>query len=176
MPSPLAAILRDELAAQRTFLSTDEERALERPATYENEDDLAWERLRGRRSWLFPPLRDRFIRDKRPMAQWQAMIAAEEAAAGGPTFISQMAEQVLEWAVCTSDRGAMMAGFAARALRWLGIILIALGAYSWSTGSPTPGAIAAGIGAAFVLAGRAAGRFGKRLAAQLMARVRGAAA
>jgi hypothetical protein len=176
MASPLAAILRDELAAQRTFLSTDEEQALDRPASYDNEDDLAWERLRGRRSWLFPPLRDRFIRDKRPLAQWLAMIASEEAVAGGPTFISQMAEQVLEWSVRTSDRGAMMAGFAARALRWLGILMIVLGAYSWSTGAPTPGAVVAAIGVLFVLSGQAAGRFGKRRTAQLMAKVRGAAA
>jgi hypothetical protein len=175
MASPLAAILRDELAAQRTFLSSDEEQALERPASYENEDDLAWERLRGRRAWLFPPLRDRFIRDKRPVERWRAMIEAEEAAAGEPTFITQMAEQVLEWSVRTSDRGAMMAHFAARALRWLGILFALLGAYAWFNGAPTPGAIVGIAGALFILAGGAMGRVGKRRAAQLMAQLRGAA-
>lgn len=168
-------MLQDELAAQRVFLSSDEAKALERLASYDNEDDLAWERLRGRRAWLFPPLRDRYIRDKRPLDAWRNMILAEEQAAGGPTFITQMATQVLEWSLRTSDRGAMMTFFAARALRWLGILLVALGAYAWWTGALAPGAIVAVAGVIFMLAGRAFARAGARRSAALIARLRSVA-
>ena len=156
-------MLADELAAQRIFLSAEEEAALTLPAAHDDEDDLAWQRVRGRRSWFFPALRDRFIRDGRRTEAWQAMIAEEEAAAGGePTFITHLAAQVLEWAARTSDRGAMMAGFAGTSLRILGLLLLLLGGWSYLNGAPTGGALVAALGALFVLASAAAARYAVR--------------
>src|SRR5688500_12381381 len=135
-------MLADELAAQRTFLSAEEEEALTLPAAHDDEENLAWQRVRGRRSWFFPALRDRFIRDGRQEAAWRAMIVEEEAAAGGePTFITHLATQVLEWAARTSDRGAMMAGFAAKTLRIVGVLLLLFGGWSYLNGAPMGGAI-----------------------------------
>ena len=152
-------MLADELAAQRTFLSAEEEAALTLPAAHDDEDDLAWQRVRGRRAWFFPVLRDRFIRDGRQQATWRGYIAQEEAAAGGqPTFITQLATQVLEWAARTSDRGAMMAGFVARSLRILGAALLLLGGWSYLNGAPTGGTIVAIVGLVFVLISVAAAR------------------
>src|SRR5687767_10112493 len=85
-------MLADELAAQRTFLSAEEEASLDLPAAHDDEDNLAWQRVRGRRSWFFPALRDRYIRDGRPEQLWRSIIAEEESAAGGvPTFITHLA-------------------------------------------------------------------------------------
>src|SRR5919106_4411761 len=107
MSSRLASMLAEELAAQRTFLSAEEEAALSRPMSYDDEDDLAWDRVRGRKSWFFSALRDRFIHDGRQVEGWRELIDREEAAAGGePTFMTQLARQVLAWAARTSDRGA----------------------------------------------------------------------
>ena len=152
-------MLADELAAQRTFLSAEEEESLTLPAAHEDEDNLAWQRVRGRRAWFFPVLRDRFIRDGRQQAAWRALIAQEEAEAGGkPTFITQMATQVLEWAARTSDRGAMMAGFAAKSLRILGVALLLLGGWSYLNGAPTGGTIVAIAGLLLVGVSVAAAR------------------
>ena len=161
-------MLADELAAQRTFLSAEEEAALTLPAAHDDEDDLAWQRVRGRRSWFFPALRDRFIRDGRRAEVWHAMIAEEEAAAGGePTFITHLAAQVLEWAARTSDRGAMMAGFAATSLRILGGLLLLLGGWSYLNGAPTGGALVGGVGLAFILASVIARRYAVRRVSSL---------
>jgi len=156
-------MLAEELAAQRTFLSSEEERALDHPLSYDNEDDLAWDRVRGRRTWFFTALRDRFIRDGRPSGVWGELIAREEAEAGGEeTYATHLARRVLSWAVRTSDRGAMMAGFAGRAARWLGLLIAALGAWAYFNGAPLPGAIVAGVGVAFWAAGGAFGRLAAR--------------
>jgi hypothetical protein len=156
-------MLADELAAQRTFLSAEEEASLTLPAAHDDEDNLAWQRVRGRRSWFFPVLRDRFIRDGRQQAAWRALIAQEEVEAGGqPTFITQLATQVLEWAARTSDRGAMMVGFAARALRIVGMLLLVLGGWSYLNGAPTGGTIVGAFGLLLVLVSVAAARVAAR--------------
>jgi hypothetical protein len=162
--SPLVAMLQEELRNQRVFLSADEEAALTRPLSDDDEDDLALDRVKRRRSWFQPVLRNRFIRDGRPVALWRDYIVAEEAAAGGePTIISSLATGVLEWTARTGDRGAMFGGFSAKALTAITIVLFFLGVFGWAHG-------AAGAGAAFVvvalvafvggriLAGVAAGR------------------
>ena len=163
MASRLAGMLADELAAQRTFLSAEEEASLTLPATHDDEDNLAWQRVRGRRAWFFPVLRDRFIRDGRRDDAWRAMIAQEEAEAGGqPTFITQLATQVLDWAARTSDRGAMMAGFLATTFRIVGLGLALLGGWSYLNGAPTGGAIVGAAGLLFVLGSVAAARVAAR--------------
>jgi hypothetical protein len=166
MASVLAGILKNELASQRIFLSSDEERALTYPMSYADEDDLAWDRIRHRRTFFFPMLRTYYIREHRPTERWKGMIVAEEAEAGEQTFISQMARQVLEWEATTSDRGAMAVGFAAKTMTWLGVLLALLGAYAYFNGGQIPGAIVVGIGLLFLLAGRVCGGYAaKRVAA-----------
>ncbi|MDQ3700063.1 MAG: hypothetical protein M3442_03970 [Chloroflexota bacterium] len=158
MTSELVSIIGEELRRQRTFLSTDEVAALDRSADAEDEEDLALDRVRRRRLVLYAALRDRFIRDGRPLEDWRAMVEREEAAAGGKTIVSQLARQVLEWAVRTSDRQAMLGGFAAKTLRWIGMILLALGGWSWFQGAV--GGIVAVVlvlGLAALLAGRIVG-------------------
>jgi hypothetical protein len=166
--SPLAALLSDELAAQRVFLSGDEATALDRPATYDDERDLAWDRVKHRRLVFYTALRERFIQERRPADLWRAMIEAQERAAGEPTFVTQIAWQVLEWAARTSDRGAMMAGFVAKALRWLGIVLLLLGAWSWFQGLPAAALSVGAAGLGFVALGAIAGSFAGRRAAALV--------
>jgi hypothetical protein len=166
--SPLVAMLQEELRNQRVFLSADEEAALTRPLSDEDEDDLALDRVKRRRSWLQPVLRNRFICDGRPVALWRDFIVAEEAAAGGePTIISSLAMGVLEWTARTGDRGAMFGGFAAKALAAIAVVLFFVGAYGWAHG-------AAGAGAAFVVValvafvgGRLMGGFAARRTASL---------
>ncbi len=168
--SRLASILAQELAAQRIFLSHEEEQALSRPVSYDQEEDLAWGRVRHRlKTYFLPELRNRFIRDCRPEAAWRSLIVSEEALAGEPTIITQAARQVLEWSATSSDRPHMMSGFLARALGALAMLFLALGAYAWMNGAQTPGAIVAIGGALFFLAGRAAGRFARRRASALAA-------
>ena len=172
MASRLATMLAEELASQRIFLSSDEETALTRPASYDEESDLAWDRIKHRRTHFFPSLRDRYIRERRPREAWLALIDAEETAAGEPTFITQLATQVLEWSVVSSDRGAMMTRFAGRALRWLALLFLALGAYAWVNGARAPGLIVAAAGLVFFLASRAFQRYAARRAATLVAAAR----
>ena len=162
-------MLADELAAQRTFLSAEEAASLTLPAAHDDEDNLAWQRVRGRRSWFFPVLRDRFIRDGRQEEMWRAMIAEEEAEAGGePTFITHMARQVLAWAARTSDRGAMMAGCAATSLRIAGLLLLLFGGWSYLNGAPTGGAIVGGVGLLLMLVSVALARAAARRVSSLL--------
>ncbi len=152
-------MLREELRRQRIFLSSDEEAALARPLSYQNDDDLAFDRVRGRAAWFQPMLRNRFIRDGRPVARWREYILADEAAAGGErTVISHLARQVLEWAARTSDRGAMFGGFVARTFRWIGLILALFGLYSWSTGERLGAGILFTVVAVLLLASWAVAR------------------
>lgn len=174
MPSVLISILKEELTQQRTFISSDEETALERPATYANEDDLALDRVKRRRSTFYGVLRDRFLRDAKPLDEWRRLVQEEEAAAGGQTIISQLASQVLEWAARTSDRGAMIGGFAAKTLRWIGMILFLLGAYGWFQGAPTGGAIVIAVALVLLLTGRIVGHLAAERVQMLAQRVRSA--
>jgi hypothetical protein len=166
-------MLSDELRRQRVFLSSDEEAALTRPLSYADENDLAFERVRGRRSWLQPVLRNRFIRDGRPVAEWREYIAAEEAAAGGePTLISSLAWSVLEWTVRTTDRGAMFGGFAAKLLNFIALVLFLLGAFGWAHGATGPGVAVIVLAVVVFLAGRTIAGMAKRRTADLSRQLR----
>ena len=61
----------------------------------------------------------------------------------------------------TSDRGAMMAGFAAKSLRILGVALLLLGGWSYLNGAPTGGTIVAVAGLVLVGVSVAAARIAK---------------
>ena len=172
MASQLVAKLKDELQLQRTFLSSDEEAALTRPLSYENEADLAFDRVKHRRTFFHTALRSRFINDGRPIEEWRRLVAEEEAAAGDePTVISQLATQVLEWAARTSDRGAMLGGFAAKTLRWAGILAALLGGWSWWQGA-AGGAIFLAVGLVLLFAGRIVGNLAAERVAWLTERMR----
>ena len=176
MASPLVAKLKDELRLQRTFLSSDEETALTRPLSYQDEDDLAFDRVKHRRLFFHTALRSRFINDGRPTAEWRRLVAEEEAAAGNePTVTSHLATQVLEWAARTSDRGAMLGGFAARALRWAGMLAALLGAWGWWHGAPFGGAVFAAVGFILLVAGRIVGGLAAARVARLAEQVRASA-
>ncbi|HEX2033797.1 MAG TPA: hypothetical protein VHS99_06415 [Chloroflexota bacterium] len=169
MASELVTMLKEELTKQRTFLSSDEERALDRPATYEDEDDLALDRVRHRRLVFFTALRERFIQDGRPIERWRDLVRREEDAAGEPTIVSELARQVLEWAVRSSDRGAMLGGFAGRLLRWLGLALLLLAGWSWFQGAPGQVvALVAAFAAALVLTGQVVGSLAAARAGRLV--------
>jgi hypothetical protein len=172
MDSPLTLILKEELFVQRIFLSSDEEAALSRPLGYDDENDLAWERIKNRRLVFFGALRDRFLRDRRPIDEWRRMIDAEEARAGQPTFLSHLATQVLEWSVRTGDRGTMFGGFVAKLLGWFGYFSLLLGGYSWFQGATTVGLILIGLALVMLLAGRIIGNLTAERAAVLTQQAR----
>jgi hypothetical protein len=120
--------------------------------------------VRRRRLWIYTTLRDRFIGDGRPFDEWVGLIAEEEAAAGGETVITQLARQVLEWGVRSSDRGAMLGGFGAKAMRWAGLALLLLAAWSWLQGAGLFVVGVAGAIALLLVAGSVA--VGRRTAAR----------
>jgi hypothetical protein len=178
--STLVAIAVEELRLQRTFLSTDEAAALTLPDTLEDEENLALDRVRRRRLWIYTALRDRFIGDGRPFEEWMGLIAEEEAAAGGQTVITQIARQVLEWSVRSSDRGAMLGGFGAKAMRWAGLALLLLTAWSWFQGAGlfvvgVVGAIALALIVGSVAVGRRTAARRERLVQGLRDRLGGSA-
>lgn len=169
MASRLTTIVTEELTDQRIFLSSDEQEALERPVSYENADDLAWDRVRHRRLTFYGALRDRFIREGRPLDVWMAMIAECEATAGGPTLLSQLGRQVLKWSARTSDRGAMFGSFAARTLGLISLLLIAMGAYAWYQGAAVAGIVVVAVGAGLYVLGKHLGRLAAARTTQLTA-------
>ena len=131
MPSPLIEILKDELTVQRVFLSSDEERALDRIADDTDGGDLAFERVKARRYLFYAALRDRFVYDGRPIRQWLEWIAEAEASAGNkPTIITALATRVVEWSIRASDRVSMILGFATGLVRWFAIFLLAIGGWA----------------------------------------------
>jgi hypothetical protein len=162
--SALTAIAAEELRKQRTFLSTDEAVALSLPADLEDEENLALVRVRGRRLWIYTALRDRFIGDGRPFDDWLAMIETEEEAAGGETQITRLARQVLEWSVRSGDRAAMLGGFAAKALRYAGLLLLLLAGWSWWQGAGGAAVATTGALAVVLLVGSSV--VGRRAAAR----------
>jgi hypothetical protein len=172
MAPRLVVLLQEELTRQRTFLSADEAAVLTRPVSFADEHDLAWERVQRRRRPLYGALRNRFIREGKPIDAWRALVAEDEAAAGGPTIISQLATQVLEWAARTSDRGAMIGGFAAKTLRWAGVVLLLLGLYGCYQGAGGRGLIFIGLALVLLLAGRIVGNLTAERAATLAQRLR----
>lgn len=157
-PSPLIAILKDELLVQRVFLSSDEERALDREADAPDDGDLAFERVKARRYLFYAALRDRFIYDGRPIDQWLDWIAEAESQAGGsPTIISALATRVIEWSIRVTDRKSMAMGFLAGTTRWVGIALLTLAVWAWSREvGPATWVLAAVGGATWVGARRIA--------------------
>ncbi len=109
-------ILRTELERQRQFLSAEEARVLLKPALYESEDDLALDSVKRRQHTFVAILRDRFVRDGRPLEQWWDVLAEEEGLSGDRTMVGAMVVQVLDWSARTSDQKAMMGGFASKLL------------------------------------------------------------
>ena len=109
-------ILRTELERQRQFLSEEEEQVLLKPASYESEDDLALDSVKRRQHTFVPILRDRFVRDGRPLEQWWDVLAEEERLPEDRTMIGAMVVQVLDWSARTSDQKAMMGGFGSKLL------------------------------------------------------------
>ena len=171
--SALVELAVEELRGQRTFLSSDEATALTLPADLEDEDNLALDRVRRRRLWIYTALRDRFIGEGRPLDDWLAMIESEEAVAGGETLITRLARQVLEWSVRTGDRTLMFWGFAAKALRWFGLILLFLAGWSWYQDAGTFVVATSGALALLLLAGSvAAARLTAARASGLLAGLR----
>lgn len=133
MTSPLIEILKDELTVQRVFLSSDEERALDRIAEDTDGGDLAFERVKARRYLFYAALRDRFVYDGRPIRQWLQWIAAAEFTAGDkPTIITALATRVIEWSIRASDRMSMILGFATGLVRWFAMFLLAIGGWAWT--------------------------------------------
>jgi hypothetical protein len=131
--SPLIAVLKDELLVQRVFLSSDEERALERESEAPADDDLAFERVKARRYLFYAALRDRFIYDGRPIEQWLDWIADGEVRTGGvPTVITALATRVIEWSIRATDRKSMAMGFIGGATKWFGFALLTLAVWAWS--------------------------------------------
>lgn len=131
--SPLIAILKDELLVQRVFLSSDEERALDRESDGADDGDLAYERVKARRYLFYAALRDRFIYDGRPTDQWLDWIdEAERKAGGSATIVTALATRVVEWSVRATDRKSMAMGFVTGITRWLGIVMITLAVWAWS--------------------------------------------
>ncbi|MAG35567.1 MAG: hypothetical protein CL878_04890 [Dehalococcoidia bacterium] len=116
MSAEYVAILRTELEQQRQFLSAEEEQVLLRPATYESDDDLALDRVKRRQHTFVAILRDRFVRDGRPLEQWWDLLVAQETMHGYRTMVGAMVVQVLDWSARTSDQTAMMGGFASKLL------------------------------------------------------------
>jgi AcrR family transcriptional regulator len=148
-PSPLIAILKDELLVQRVFLSSDEERALDREADAPDDGDLAFERVKARRYLFYAALRDRFVYDGRPIDQWLDWIAeAEERVGGVPTIVTALATRVIEWSIRATDRKSMAMGFCAGTTRWLGIALLTLALWAWSRDIGPATWVLAGVGGA----------------------------
>jgi hypothetical protein len=101
------------------------------------------------------------------------MIESEEAVAGGETLITRLARQVLEWSVRTGDRTLMFWGFAAKAMRWFGLILLFLAGWSWYQDAGTFVVATVGALAALLLAGSvAAARLTAARASELLAGLR----
>ncbi len=153
--SALVEIAVEELRRQRTFLSSDEAAALTLPADLDDEDNLALDRVRRRRLWIYTALRDRYIGDGRPFDDWLATIESEEQLAGGETLITRLARQVLEWSVRTGDRALMFWGFAAKAMRWFALILLFLAGWSWYQSAGTFVVVTVGALGALLLVGSA---------------------
>jgi hypothetical protein len=173
MDSTLVAVAVEELRRQRTFLSSDEASALTMPVEHLDDENLALDRVRRRRLWIFTALRDRFIRDGRPFDDWLDVIESEEAAAGGETLITQLARQVLEWSIRSSDRGTMLGGFASSAMRWIGLILLALGGWSWYQGAaPFVVGVTFVVGAALLIGAVVVGRLAVARGGRLVATLR----
>jgi hypothetical protein len=171
--SALVEIAVEELRGQRTFLSSDEAAALTLPADLDDEDNLALDRVRRRRLWIYTALRDRFIGDGRPFDDWLATIESEEQRAGGETLITRLARQVLEWSVRTGDRALMFWGFAAKAMRWFGLILLFLAGWSWYQDAETLVVGTVGVLGAVLLVGSAvAGRTAAARASALLVGLR----
>lgn len=119
-------MLREELGLQRRFLSSDEERVLLAPASYENEEDLALDRVKDREHAFQFALRDRFLRDGRPQRDWWSWVKEAATEQGHRDRLDAIVLQVLDWSARTSDQAAMLGGFAATALLWFALATLVL--------------------------------------------------
>jgi hypothetical protein len=161
--SPLIELLKDELTVQRVFLSSDEERALDRIADDADGGDLAFERVKARRYLFYAALRDRFVYDGRPIRQWLDWIATAETSTGDkPTIITALATRVVEWSIRASDRTSMFLGFATGLVRWFAFFLLALGGWAWTRDFAPAWWVICTLGVGFWLGARFLKRFTDR--------------
>ncbi len=161
--SPLIELLKDELTVQRVFLSSDEERALNRIADDADGGDLAFERVKARRYLFYAALRDRFVYDGRPIRQWLTWIADAESSTGDkPTIITALATRVVEWSIRASDRASMFLGFATGLVRWFAFFLLALGGWAWTRDFAPAWWVICALGLCFWLGARFLKRFTDR--------------
>ena len=151
-------ILRTELERQRQFLSEEEERVLLQPASYESEDDLALDSVKRRQHSFVPILRDRFVRDGRPLEQWWDVLAEEERLPEDRTMIGAMVVQVLDWSARTSDQKAMMGGFASKLLLVAAVLIGFFATFTLAVGAWPAGIVLLVITAALWIGARVLGQ------------------
>ncbi len=151
-------ILRTELERQRQFLSAEEERVLLKPALYESEDDLALDSVKRRQHTFVAILRDRFVRDGRPLEQWWDVLAEEEGLSGDRTVIGNMVVQVLDWSARTSDQKAMMGGFASKLLLVAAVLIGFFATFTIAVGAWPVGIVLLVITAALWIGARVLGQ------------------
>ena len=158
MAAEYVDILRAELERQRQFLSAEEERVLLKPARYENEDDLALDSVKRRQHTFVPILRDRFVRDGRPLEQWWDVLAEEERLPEDRTMIGAMVVQVLDWSARTGDQKAMMGGFASKLLLVAAVLIGFFATFTLAVGAWPAGVVLLVITAALWIGARVLGQ------------------
>ena len=151
-------ILRTELERQRQFLSEEEERVLLQPASYESDDDLALDSVKRRQHTFVPILRDRFVRDGRPLEQWWDVLAEEERLPEDRTMIGAMVVQVLDWSARTSDQKAMMGGFASKLLLVAAVLIGFFATFTLAVGAWPAGIVLLVVAAALWIGARVLGQ------------------
>ena len=158
MAAEYVDILRAELERQRQFLSAEEEQVLLKPARYENEDDLALDSVKRRQHTFVPILRDRFVRDGRPLEQWWDVLAEEERLPEDRTMIGAMVVQVLDWSARTSDQKAMMGGFGSKLLLVAAVLIGFFATFTLAVGAWPAGVVLLVITAALWIGARVLGQ------------------
>lgn len=152
------AILRTELERQREFLSAEEEQVLLKPGTYENDNDLALDRVKRRQHNFVAILRNRFVRDGRPLETWWDLLVDQEIAQGYRTMVGAMVIQVLDWSARTSDQKVMMGGFASKLLSVAAIFSGFMTTFTLAVGAWPPGIVMFFITVSFWIGSRVLGQ------------------
>ena len=158
MAAEYVDILRTELERQRQFLSAEEERVLLKPALYESDDDLALDLVKRRQHTFVAILRDRFVRDGRPLEQWWDVLAEQEGLSGHRTMVGAMVVQVLDWSARTSDQKAMMGGFASKLLLVAAVLVGFFATFTLAVGAWPVGVVLLVIAVALWIGARVLGQ------------------
>ena len=158
MAAEYVDILRTELERQRQFLSAEEEQVLLKPALYESDDDLALDLVKRRQHTFVAILRDRFVRDGRPLEQWWDVLAEQEGLSGDRTMVGAMVVQVLDWSARTSDQKAMMGGFASKLLLVAAVLIGFFATFTLAVGAWPAGIVLLVITAALWIGARVLGQ------------------